>query len=66
MGQQSMMGDKKYLSACGGEIKNPERYPSAIFKGETIYFCSHACLRAFESDPEGFMAGEVEHPLDEE
>ena len=66
MGQQSMMSDKKYPSACGGEIKNPERYPSAIFKGEAIYFCTHACLRAFESDPEGFMAGEVEHPLDED
>ncbi|HBG74749.1 MAG: hypothetical protein A2X25_11990 [Chloroflexi bacterium GWB2_49_20] len=54
------------VTTCGGKIKDPECYPSAIFRGERVFFCTQACLRAFESDPERFMAGEIEHPLDEE
>ncbi len=54
------------FTVCGGKIKAPERYPSAIFRGEPVYFCTRACLRVFESDPEGFMAGEIEHPTDDE
>lgn len=50
-------------TACGGKIKNPDQFPSALFKGERVYFCTPACLRAFEADPERFMAGEIEHPL---
>ena len=54
------------VSACGGILKDPENYPSAEYRGERVYFCNLACLRAFESDPDGFIAGEVEHPTDEE
>jgi YHS domain-containing protein len=53
------------ITECGGKIKDPESYPSAIFRGERIYFCTQVCLRAFESDPERFIAGEIEHPADE-
>ncbi len=58
--------DSAPLTVCGGKIENPERFPSAVFKGERLFFCTTACLRAFESDPERFMAGEIEHPMDEE
>ena len=58
--------DKTAVTACGGTVKNPERYPSADFHGEKVIFCTPACLRAFESDPERFMTGEIEHPVDEE
>lgn len=51
------------MTACGGKLKDPANYPSAIHHGKQIYFCTHACLRAFEQDPDPFMAGEVEHPL---
>ncbi|MEW6092913.1 MAG: methyltransferase domain-containing protein [Chloroflexota bacterium] len=54
------------FTACGGKIKDTARYPSAIFRGEQVYFCTRACLRTFESDPEGFMAGEIEHPTEDE
>ncbi len=54
------------LTACGGKIDDPNQYPRALFRGQWVYFCTKACLRAFEGDPEGFMAGEVEHPLDGE
>jgi YHS domain-containing protein len=50
------------ITACGGRIKDPERFPSAIFQGERVYFCTPDCLHAFESDPERFMAGEMVHP----
>ncbi len=56
----------QYLTACGGEINNPQDYPSAVFQGRQVYFCNKACLRAFEQDPERFMAGEIDHPIEEE
>ena len=56
----------RYKTACGGFIKDPSRYPSATFHGETFYFCTQACLNVFLNDPEPFMAGEIEHPLDED
>lgn len=55
-----------FKSACGGTLKDPSAYPSAMFNGERVYFCNQACLKAFLSAPEAFMAGEVEHPLDED
>jgi YHS domain-containing protein len=55
----------EYKTACGGTLKDPTRYPSAEYHSERIYFCTRACLRVFEQDPDAFMAGEVEHPLDE-
>jgi len=56
----------EYKTVCGGVIKDPENYPSAIYHGERLYFCTHACLRVFEQNPDPFLAGNVEHPLDEE
>lgn len=53
-------------SACGGVLQDPSAYPSADFNGETVYFCNNACLKAFLSAPEAFMAGEIEHPLEDE
>ncbi len=56
----------EYKTACGGKLKDPTNYPSAMYRGERIYFCTRACLRAFEGDPDPFMAGEIEHPIHEE
>ncbi len=55
-----------FQTACGGKIKDPAKYPSAEYRGERVYFCTKACLRVFEQNPDAFMAGEVEHPLDDE
>ena len=54
-----------YLTACEGKIKDTSKYPSAEYHGEQIYFCTQACLDLFLLNPDPFMAGEVEHPLDE-
>jgi len=56
----------EYRTACGGTIKDPTKYPSADHRGGTIYFCTRACLRVFKEDPDAFMAGEVEHPTEED
>lgn len=56
----------QFKTACGGNIKDPSKYPNAEYRGERIYFCTNACLRAFEQIPDQFMAGEVEHPLDDD
>lgn len=53
----------KAKTACGGKLTDTTGYPSAEYRGEPIYFCTNACLRAFEQDPERFMSGEIEHPL---
>ncbi len=53
-------------TACGGKLKNTTDFPSSIYRSERIYFCTRACLRVFEQDPDAFMAGEIEHPIHEE
>ncbi len=53
-------------TVCGGALAEPEKYPSAVYRGEVIYFCTRGCLLAFEQAPDAFMAGEIEHPLDDE
>lgn len=55
-----------FKTACGGTLKDPNQYPSAEYQGERIYFCTRACLRVFLESPDAFMAGEVEHPLEED
>ena len=52
-------------SACGGTLKDPSAYPSAMFNGERVYFCNAACLKAFLLSPDAFMAGEGEQPLED-
>lgn len=50
------------FAACGGILDHPQRYPSALYRGKQVYFCTKACLKAFQQDPDRFMAGEIEHP----
>lgn len=53
-------------TACGGKLTDTRGYPSAEYRGERVYFCTDACLRKFNENPEAFMAGEIDHPLDED
>jgi YHS domain-containing protein len=59
------MAAPEFKTACGGGIKDPSNYPSAEYRGERVYFCTQGCLRAFKQAPDRFMAGEIEHPIDE-
>lgn len=53
-------------TVCGSEIREPDKYPNSLYRGEVVYFCTGACLRAFVGDPDRFIAGEIEHPEDDE
>ena len=53
-------------TACGGKLKDTAGYPSAVYRGEEVYFCTRACLHAFEQNPDLFMAGEIDHPINDE
>ncbi|RIK32533.1 MAG: hypothetical protein DCC56_01615 [Anaerolineae bacterium] len=53
-------------TACAGTLKDPSGYPKAEYRGETVYFCTRACVRVFNEDPNVFMAGEVEHPSEDD
>jgi YHS domain-containing protein len=55
-----------YKTACGGKLKDPANYQSAIYHGERIYFCKEACLRVFEQSPDPFMAGKIEHSIQDD
>ena len=66
MSESATTPSPEYKTACGGKIKDPTNYLSAIYRGQRLYFCTRACHRVFEKDPDAFMAGEVEHPLEEE
>jgi len=56
----------EYKIACGGKLKDPTKYPSAIYYGQRVYFCIRACLPVFEQDPDPFMAGKVKHRVQED
>ena len=53
----------QFKTACGGNLKDPTNYPKAVYRGTDVYFCTLACLRAFEEDPDPFMAGDMKHPI---
>jgi YHS domain-containing protein len=55
----------EFRTACGGKTKDTSRFPSALYHGERIYFCTQACLDIFLLDPDPFMSGEVKHPPSE-
>jgi len=53
----------KAITACGGILKDPARYPWREYQGMQVYFCNQDCLREFEQDPDQFMSGWVIHPV---
>lgn len=63
---QEEVKTSEFKTACGGTIHDPSRYPSVEYQGQQVFFCTQACLRVFHENPGAFMAGEVEHPLDED
>jgi YHS domain-containing protein len=52
-------------TVCGGVIAGWKATISADHHGETIYFCRLACLRVYETDPDRFVRGEIEHPQED-
>lgn len=64
--QDNSPSQPEIKTVCGSAIQDASKFPDAEYRGEKIYFCTKACLKAFLANPDAFMAGEVEHPLDDE
>ena len=46
-----------FVALCGRIFhSDPEFFPQAEFRGRIIYLCTDACLGAFLSDPDRFVA----------
>ena len=46
-----------FVALCGRVFRSdPEFFPQAEYRGRTIYLCTDACLGAYLSDPERFVA----------
>lgn len=44
------------VTVCGRGIPgDPAYYPRALHQGQVLYFCTQACLDAFQSDPQRFL-----------
>jgi len=51
-------------TTCGGTLKNTDGWPRAIYQGKLVYFCSESCLQVFQQDPDDFMSGKIDHPIE--
>ncbi len=58
--EQNAIPVQSFHTACGEVITNPDDYPSAIHNGKRVYFCTAACLEAFQTDPKHCMADTLE------
>ena len=54
------------ITVCGGRINPGEHFFEAEYNGRTYYLCARGCLRAFWSNPDDFLAGKIEHPINDE
>jgi Cu+-exporting ATPase len=41
---------------CGMEVHEKEAAGKSEYKGQTYYFCSLGCKKAFEKEPEKYVA----------
>lgn len=40
---------------CGMELDEKEAVATAVYNGNTYYFCSSACKEHFEKEPENYV-----------
>ena len=43
---------------CKMEVEESKAAATSEYKGKKYYFCSVGCKRAFDQDPEKYLAGE--------
>jgi YHS domain-containing protein len=49
------MADKMIDPVCGMEVDPDTAAGESEYQGQTYYFCSPGCKRAFDSDPEQYL-----------
>lgn len=45
---------------CGMEIDPKQAAATSEYKGQTYYFCSIGCKKAFDKEPEKYISGQEE------
>lgn len=40
---------------CGMDVDEKKAPATLVYKGETYYFCTQACKRAFEKNPQKYV-----------
>ena len=63
---EGLLRSSDRVTVCGGTLSPDAVAIAAEYNGQTHYFCTRGCLRAFWSNPEDFLAGKIEHPHDDE
>ena len=43
---------------CGMDVDEKTAAATSEYKGKVYYFCALGCKRAFDADPEKYLAGE--------
>jgi len=52
-------GEKAIDPVCQMEVDPRKAAASYTYKGTTYYFCAPGCQRAFEREPEKYLAGKA-------
>ena len=66
MTESATISSPEYETVCGGKLKDPKYSLSVDYRSEQFHFCTRACIQVFEQNPDAFIAGEVEHPVEED
>jgi YHS domain-containing protein len=45
---------------CGMEIEAEEAAGQSVYNGQTYYFCSPGCKKAFDKEPKKYLGGSQE------
>lgn len=48
---------------CGMDVDPKTAAGKSEYKGETYYFCSNGCKRAFDKEPEKYLANPGHMPM---
>ena len=50
---------------CGMDVDEETAAGKSEYRGQTYYFCSHGCKKAFDKEPEKYVAATTGHEHDE-
>lgn len=45
---------------CGMEVNEKEAAATSEYQGQTYYFCAAGCKRAFDRNPQQYVAGQAQ------
>ncbi len=53
---QQPIRSNRFITLCGRTFHNtdPQYFPSTIYRGRVLHFCTDSCSAAFQADPARF------------